>query len=167
MKKKYVQFEKRSKESVGLAGEYAVASELCRRGHYAQLTLGNHKKTDLLFEIKSLAPGYIFRRISVKAKTGNEWPKVKGIADKGDILIFVDFKGKEDIERPDFYVLDVDSWKNVMNFKKSEIKGSKIDKKTNTLIWETSDGKNNGWLGCAVRVEDVVKYKEQWKNVEI
>jgi hypothetical protein len=34
-----------SKELVGLAGEYAVASELCRRGYYSQLTLGNHKKT--------------------------------------------------------------------------------------------------------------------------
>ena len=31
-------------EFVGLAGEYAVASELCKRGFYAQLTLGNHKK---------------------------------------------------------------------------------------------------------------------------
>jgi hypothetical protein len=46
-----VDLVKLSKESVGLAGEYAVASELCRRGHYAQLTLGSHKKTDILVEI--------------------------------------------------------------------------------------------------------------------
>ena len=43
-----------------MAGEYAVASELCRRGHYAQLTLGHHKKTDLLVEIKSIASGGYF-----------------------------------------------------------------------------------------------------------
>ncbi len=36
---------------MGLTGEYAVASELCKRGYYAQLTLGNHyKKTDLIVE---------------------------------------------------------------------------------------------------------------------
>lgn len=29
---------KLSKEALGLAGEYAVASELCRRGCYAQLS---------------------------------------------------------------------------------------------------------------------------------
>jgi len=33
-----------------LCKEYAVASELCKRGFYAQLTLGNHKKTDLVVE---------------------------------------------------------------------------------------------------------------------
>lgn len=82
MKKKSVQSEKRSKESVGLAGEYAVASELCRREHYAQLTLGHHKKTDLLVEIKSNASGGIFRRVSVKSKSGNAWPKVTGIGKK-------------------------------------------------------------------------------------
>ena len=39
--------EKISKEFLGLAGEYAVASELCKRGLYAQLTLGHHKSTNL------------------------------------------------------------------------------------------------------------------------
>ena len=41
-----------NKETIGLAGEYAVAFELCRRGFYAQLTLGNHKK--LIFWLKPL-----------------------------------------------------------------------------------------------------------------
>jgi hypothetical protein len=36
------------KESLGLAAEFAVASELCRRWLFAQLTLGNKKRTDLL-----------------------------------------------------------------------------------------------------------------------
>jgi hypothetical protein len=36
---------KLEKETIGLAGEYAAASELCKRGFYAQLTLGHHKKT--------------------------------------------------------------------------------------------------------------------------
>jgi hypothetical protein len=165
-KKNDVHLEKRCKESVGLAGEYAVASELCRRGHYAQLTLGSHKKTDLLVEIQSNASGDTFRRISVKAKLGNAWPKVTGIGDKGDILIFVDFRGKEDNERPDFYVLDIESWRSVVKIKKSQHKDSKIDKKMNTLYWEPWEGNDKGWRGCEVHPEDIVNFKEQWKNVD-
>jgi hypothetical protein len=56
-----------SREAIGLAGEYAVAFELCRRGFYAQLTLGNHKKTDILVETSRR----LFR-VSVKAKTGSQ-----------------------------------------------------------------------------------------------
>jgi len=37
-----------SKECIGLAAEFAVASELCKRGIYAQLTFGNKKRTDRL-----------------------------------------------------------------------------------------------------------------------
>ena len=93
------------KQYTGLAGEYAVASELCRRGCYAQLTLGNHKKTDLLVERK----GKLFC-VSVKAKKKSyTWPRVKGI-EKGDILVFVDFQKKAADERPDFYILNVGNW---------------------------------------------------------
>ena len=145
-----------------------MASELCRRGHYAQLTLGSHKKTDLLVEVESNASSKTFRRISVKAKFGSAWPKVTGIADKGDILIFVDFKGKEDSERPDFYVLDIDAWRTVVKakLKKLESTGSKIDKKTNTLYWEPWEGNDKGWRGCVVRPVDIANFKEQWKNVD-
>ncbi len=36
------------RENVNMAGEYAVASELCRRNLYAQVTLGKQKRTDIL-----------------------------------------------------------------------------------------------------------------------
>ncbi|TSA58313.1 MAG: hypothetical protein D4R39_00910 [Methylophilaceae bacterium] len=98
-----------NKESVGLAGEYAVASELCKRGFYAQLTLGNHKKTDLIVESNNK----LFR-VSVKSKQGSTWPKVTGIWAPGDLLVFVDFEGKSNDERPDFYVLGVDQWKSLV-----------------------------------------------------
>jgi len=39
-----------SKENIGLVGEYLVAAELCKRDIYAQLTLGNHKKTGWCFK---------------------------------------------------------------------------------------------------------------------
>jgi len=56
---------KLSKEFLGLSGGYAVASELCRRGIYAQITLGHHKCTDVLVETD-----FKMLRIQVKAKQG-------------------------------------------------------------------------------------------------
>lgn len=148
--------EKRcSKEAVGLAGEYAAASELCKRGFYAQLTLGNHKKTDLLVESSKT----LFR-VSVKAKTGYAWPRVTGIWAPGDLLVFVDFKDKEDTDRPDFYVLDVSQWETIVK-KLQKSKGGKIDKE-NTLYWEPYEGNEKGWKGCQVTVKDVEEFRDRW-----
>lgn len=153
------------KETVGLAGEYAVASELCRRGHYCQLTLGHHKKTDILVEFRSNSTGAVFGRVSVKSKKGSAWPKVTGISETGDLIIFVDFKNKLADAKPDFYILDVDAWKSVIRLKQKALKDSKIDNKTNTVYWDPWKGNDKGWRGCAIRIEDIKKYKEQWENV--
>ncbi|GAH85546.1 unnamed protein product, partial [marine sediment metagenome] len=63
-----------AKDILGLAAEFAVASELCRRNIYAQLTLGLRKRTDLLIETER---GML--RVQVKGKQAREWPGVKGI----------------------------------------------------------------------------------------
>ena len=97
------------KSLLGLAAEYAVASELCRRNIYAQLTLGPRKRTDILVETET---GML--RIQVKGKQGKEWPGVKGIYGKDAFLIFVDFEGKSDQERPDFYILTVEDWEKLL-----------------------------------------------------
>jgi hypothetical protein len=52
-----------AKDTIGLAGEFAVASELCKRDMYIQLTLGNKKRTDLLVEV-----GDNFIKVEVKSK---------------------------------------------------------------------------------------------------
>lgn len=142
---------------MGLTGEYAVASELCKRGYYAQLTLGNHKKTDLIVEYPLTESERRLFRVSVKSKTGRTWPKVTGIWEKGDLLVFVDFHKKPSDERPDFYVLNVTAWKEVVRaLQKTKNNGAKIDT-TNTLHWE-------GWYGCSVGVEDVKHCKDSWPN---
>lgn len=146
-----------NRESVGLAGEYAVAFELCRRGFYAQLTLGNHKKTDILVETSAR----LFR-VSVKAKTGAQWPKVSGIWAEGDLLVFVDFKGKYLDELPDFYVLDVANWKKVAKrFVSNRDDGAKLSKE-NTVYWDPWDGSPKGWVGCAINVSNISEYKDCW-----
>jgi hypothetical protein len=68
--------KKLSTELLNLAGEYAVASELCRRGVYSQLTLGHHKRTDILVEKDNT-----LARIQVKTKQTREWPGISGYAD--------------------------------------------------------------------------------------
>lgn len=143
--------------TIGLAGEYAVAFELCRRGFYAQLTLGNHKKTDILVE----TPTSLFR-VSVKAKTGSQWPKVCGIWAEGDLLVFVDLKNKDMGELPDFYVLDVRAWKSVAKgIVKARTDGAKINNE-NTVYWDPWDGSPKGWVGCAINVSQIEKYKDCW-----
>jgi len=146
-----------TKETLGLAGEYAVASELCRRRAYCQLTLGNRKRIDLLVE----AEDSLFR-VSVKTKQKQDWPHVKGIYKKDELLVFVDYKGKELEEPPDFYVLDVLSWKKVVrSIKKLKSDPNAIINSENTLVWPAGDGRPE-WKGCRVRVADVAAYKNEW-----
>ena len=59
---------------LGLAAEFAVASELCRRNVYAQLTLGMRRRVDILVETES---GML--RIQVKAKQRRVWPSCIGM----------------------------------------------------------------------------------------
>lgn len=89
-----------AKEALSLAGEFAVASDSCRRGIYAQLTLGNRKRADLLVDSDKR-----MIRVQVKAKQGREWPGVRGIYGKGIVLILVDYQNKTHTQRPDFYIL--------------------------------------------------------------
>ena len=103
-----------SKECIGLAAEFAVASELCKRGIYAQLTFGNKKRTDLLV----MTDHEIFTRIEVKAKQGATWPNCKGIYGNNVFLVLVDFANKNEDERPDFYVMNSEDW---LSFIKKEI----------------------------------------------
>ena len=97
------------KDLVALAAEFAVASELCKRNIYAQLTLGLRKRTDILVEVET---GML--RIQVKGKQGREWPGCKGICGEGIALVFVDFEKKNVGVRPDFYILTVEDWESLL-----------------------------------------------------
>src|SRR5688572_8605544 len=90
--------------TIGVAAEYAVASELCRRGVYAQLTLGHQKRTDLLV----FSEAGLLSRIEVKAKQGLDWPNCRGVCGANAFLIFVDYQNRTPDERPAFFVLSSD-----------------------------------------------------------
>ena len=141
------------KSVLGLAGEYAVASEICRRGFHAQITFGRWKNTDVL--AVNIDNGKTVL-VEVKTKQGREWPGVKGIKGKNRVQILVDFQGKSDLDRPDFYILDEDFWKKYLNNIRGDLKELREDENRYIPIWP------DNYRGVVLRVEDVRNYKERW-----
>ncbi len=145
---------------LGLAAEYAVASELCRRGIYAQLTFGLPERTDLLV---ANATGNKMLRIQVKSKQGREWPNVKGIYGENMILVLVDFENKGENQRPDFYILTVEDWRALLfNRLRDKIEsGEVVIDETNTPIWT----KQNNVRGMGVLPEWITDHRERWNRI--
>ena len=145
------------KPILGLAGEYAVASEICRRGYHAQITFGRWKSVDVLAVNPRNGKTVL---VEVKTKQGREWPKIMGVKGGNRVQVLVDFSGKSLGERPDFYVIDERFWKEHLE---------KIRNKLEEVI-ETEDQIipvwPDGWRGVALRPENVKDYKERWDIVE-
>ncbi len=155
---RYINNINMDKDILGLAAEYAVASELCRRNIYAQLTLGLRRRTDILVETER---GML--RIQVKGKQGKVWPGCKGIYGSDIVLVFVDFENKGENERPDFYVLTVKDWEALINehlISKGLVKNGHvtIDEK-NMPTWK------EGYQGMAVKPDMIKEYMEQWDKI--
>ena len=146
------------KSLVGIAGEYAVASELCRRGVYAQLTLGNRKKVDLLLDgEKEIA------RVEVKTKQGREWPGVKGIApeDGPRFLVLVDLQGKRPDERPEFYVISQSEW---LPFLEQKLK-DRLKNKTVRIDDHSVPHNSDGFVGVGIKADEVAQFKNEWDKI--
>ena len=147
-----------AKDILGLAAEFAVASELCRRNIYAQLTLGLRKRTDLLIETER---GML--RIQVKGKQAREWPGVKGIYGEDIILVFVDFERKTESDRPDFYILTVEDWKRLLE--KELISTGKVERGEVKIIENNIPIWRDGYQGMGTRPEMIKEHKEQWDKI--
>ncbi len=144
-----------SKEMLGLAGEFAVASELCKRDIYAQLTLGKHKSTDLLLDVED--GGML--RVQVKSKQRNVWPACRGVAcGKPEVLVLVDFRKKADDQRPDFYILTGEDWKNVID-------ATGLIQKGWGMMKDGHFEYDDGFRGLNVTPEMVHTYAEQWDKI--
>lgn len=141
---------------LGLAGEYAVASELCRRGLYSQLTLGNYKRTDILVETSTRVV-----RISVKAKQGNEWPAVNGPVRRDDFIVFVDSSNKEPEDKLDFYVLNLADWDQLVQeeFARHKMKGRVLRLENGIVIAP------DGYRGINVKVSFVTSHRDCWEKI--
>jgi hypothetical protein len=142
-----------TKEHLMLAGEYAVASELCKRNAYAQITLGHHKSTDILLETENTV-----MKIQVKTKQGREWPGISGISRPSDYLILVDLEKKNENERPDFYILNVTDWKKFIEGEKEKFPGVEIDNKLRIKY-------PDGWKGLNLKPNQIESCKEKWDKI--
>jgi hypothetical protein len=147
-----------ARDTLGLAGEFAAASELCRRGVYAQLTLGNRKRTDLLIESDRC-----MIRVQVKAKQGRVWPASKGVHGKDIVLVLVDYEKKADTDRPDFYILTPEDWGTVVTATLNDT--GKVDRGEVTLSAENIPTWKDGYVGMSLRPEDVAQFKDTWDKI--
>lgn len=151
------------KQTIGLAAEFAVASELCRRNIYAQLTLGLRKRTDLLIETESE-----MLRIQVKGKQGAQWPNLKGVSGKDIFLVLVDFYGKKVDERADFYILTPADW---LDYVKSQVeffkkKGMRIEvDEEGVPIWVDQIRHGVPYRGLSIEAQEVQRHKEKWSKI--
>lgn len=156
------------KSILGIAGEFAVATELCRRNIYAQLTLGNLKRVDLL----TLSNTGRFLKIEVKTKQGPSWPSVKGLSRQDAFLVLVDFEGKNNTERPDFYVLSSEDWcavakDHIENYlAKHPGRTAHVDADCCPIFPEELNRAGKPYSGCSVRVTEVNGYRDAWSKIE-
>ncbi len=142
---------------LGLAGEYAVASELCRRGFHAQITFGRWKNTDVVAVNVGNGRAVL---IEVKAKQGSEWPRVVGVRGFNRVQILVDYENKDLLERPDFYILDEGFWRRYVEKIGSKLKAVVEAGDRIIPVWP------GGWRGTSIKPGDVKEYRERWELVE-
>ena len=154
-----------ARATLGLAAEYSVAAELCRRGVYSQLTLGNMKRTDLLVVAESGG----FTQIEVKAKQGRQWPSCKGISGRRRYLVFVDFQGKDAADRPDFFVLSSTDWRKVLErrVRKARRAGKKVRLTADNVAVFTDQITRGGtpYRGMSISRSEVTDYCEKWSKI--
>ena len=156
-----------SKSILGISGEYYVAAELGKRNIYAQLTLRNQKRTDLLIFVEDKNK---LLKIEVKCKQGYEWPNCKGINQDNSFIVFVDFKDIKEDQRPDFYILSKDDWSRLVRKKEKEYntrhpeRVTKIEDNVLVFIDEvTKQGKP--YMGCGVKCNDIESHLENWSKI--
>ena len=98
-------------------------------------------------------------RVQVKSKQRDEWPACRGVAcGKPEVLVLVDFRKKADGQRPDFYILTGEDWKNVIDATGLLQSGEGIMKDGH---FEYKDG----FRGLNVNPKMVQTYGEQWDKI--
>ncbi|QMW23771.1 hypothetical protein [Sandaracinobacteroides saxicola] len=91
--------ERRSSHQTQWAAQFAVASELCKRGYEVALTMGNHPTKDLMVS----SPNGVNFGIDVKGLYKRNYWTVKKKPDRNDIFYVLAFMPNDEKNR--FFVL--------------------------------------------------------------
>ena len=100
-------------------------------------------------------------RVEVKAKMRKEWPAVRGINDENALLIFVDYRNKQETERPDFYILSSSDWQSYL--REYILNNPGLDRLEDGYIPIWKGGV--GYRGSGVTPERVAKHREKWDKL--
>ena len=136
------------KYHLSIAGEYAVCSELCRRGWDANITFGNAKATDVILHFSNGT----YKRIEVKTnQTG-----------KFDTNFFQKYYDKTLNNHPDYWVLvDIDDNYQTRYFILTHEELGDIQMKRNGMDkWEEHFGCDN------VLLRDVAAHEDRWDKIK-
>ena len=100
----------------------------------------------------------------MKSKQGREWPNCKGIFGTDTFIVFVDFEGKADGDRPDFYVLSAHDWRvhveEVARSYKSKYPHRQVEITDSNLLRLPGEVNKQGkaYEGCGVRPSQIAPH---------
>ena len=155
-----------SKGILGVAGEYAVASELCRHNILAQPTFGNQKRLDLL----AYEPDGRVLRIEVKSKQGPCWPNCRGIAGPHHYLVFVDFE-KSAPTNVQTFMFCPPTTGTTLPLPRSPAIGASTESRPEVTtegllrLLDEVNAQGKPYEGCGVGLTDVRVHKEAWQKI--
>jgi hypothetical protein len=145
------------KNALGYAAKYAAASELLRRFKEIKIsTETNGKPSEIHLKRKDKTLTF-----EVRGKQSDTWPKCMGIESDDRVMVFVDFKGKQDDERPDFYILIKEDW---VDFLEREI----IPKGRDEVIIDDHNiprYRGGTYIGTGVKQRMIAQHKEKWDKI--
>ena len=137
-----------SKYHLGMAGEYAVCSELCKREFDVSITLGNAKAVDIMV----FFPDNSCRRIEVKTSQTTKFVT----------KFFQKYYDKTLNNHPDYWVLvhiDEDGQSHFYVLTHEEL--GEIQMKRNGMTeWEKHDGCDN------VLLRDIKHCEDRWDKIK-
>jgi len=110
-------------------------------------------------------------RIEVKAKQTPTWSNIKGLSAADAFLVFVDFAGKKETERPEFFVLSAADWRflateHIEQYRlKHPDRNPYLDAENCPVFPEELDVRGKPYRGCTVKIAAIESHREAWQKI--